>query len=394
MKKTYLYIHFSLILFLVVQAVTAQNSIHKRATDINVFIKSKILKEERQLLISLPDNYQRGVHKYPVIYVMDAEFLFDFTQSIVKIRAARNYMPKSIIVGIVNNTGKRNDMAIILKNKEGREFFGGYGGQSKTYHQFLKNEIIPFIDTNYRANSHRTIIGMSPTFGPVLEAFWNDPTLFKGYIILASELAQFTPTGKTVEDQIYSAIKSGKHFGNSLYIGKASRDLLKRPLEETLAYSHLNKALDTLDLQDFKYKIEVLEEEDHYGMAVPGIQHGLETIYPKTVWNIPYKSFWNSKSPAKAVKAYFDKLSLAYGFEIVPNEDSYYFIGNLLGVGRRLKNSKRNIELVAFLELAASYYPNSPVVHEKLAEAYRSVHKIKQALLSEKKVKELLKINP
>jgi len=366
--------------------VIAQESNNIRIIDRNVgqtiTLHSSILNEERELNISLPINYDRNIHDYPVIYVMDAEFLFDVTQSIVKIRAERNYMPRSIIVGIVNNTGKRNNMALILKNKEGREFFGGYGGKSKEHLKFLKDEVIPFLETNYRVNSHRTIIGMSPTFGPVLEAFWNDPKLFKGYIVLASELAQYTSNDKTVENRILSSIQSGNHSGNSLYIGKASRDLLKRPEEETYAYTNLNKALKKLNLQNVRYKIEVLEEEDHYGMSVPGIQHGLETIYPKDVWNIPYKKFRNSKKPAKSLKQFFDKLSKQYGFDIIPNEDSFYFIGNLLGVGRKLKSSKRYTELVEFLKLSINYYPNSAICYSYLSEAYASSNQIELAIFN------------
>jgi len=385
MKKIKIYLLLVQYLFisnLMAQVIETDYKIGKQ-----YFIKSEILNEERELLISLPVNYDRNVHDYPVIYVMDAEFLFDLTQSIVKIRAERNYMPRSIIVGIVNNTGKRNDMALVLKNKEGREFFGGYGGKSKEHVAFLKDEVIPFIEKKYRANSHRTIIGMSPTFGPVLEAFWNDPKLFKGYIILASELAQYTSNDKTVENRILTSIQSGKHSGNSLYVGKASRDLLNRPIEETQAYTNLNRALEKLNPQNVRYKIEVLDEEDHYGMSVPGIQHGLETIYPRNVWNIPYKSLRNAENPAKEIKQFFDKLSKQYGFEIIPNEDSFYFIGNILGVGRRLKSGKRYTELVELLELAVSYYPNSSIVHKRLSDAYTYVNDLEKAELSDKKSK-------
>ncbi|TJY35931.1 alpha/beta hydrolase [Pontimicrobium aquaticum] len=355
-----------------------------------LFIKSAVLNEDRQLLISLPKNYDNSVHDYPVIYVLDAEFLFDVTQSIVKIRAERNYMPRSIIVGIVNNTGKRNDMSLIIKNKDGREFFGGYGGKSKEHVKFLKDEVFPFIESNYRANSHRTIIGMSPTFGPVLEAFWNDPKLFKGYIILASELAQYTKNGKSIEEQILASVLSGNHSGNALYVGKASRDLLNRPPEEAEAYITLNTALKKLNLKDFKYNIEVLEEEDHYGMAVSGIQHGLETIYPKDVWNIPYKEFRNAKNPAKTLKQFYDELSKRYEFNVIPNEDAFYFVGNLSGISRRLKSNKRYKELVEFLELSVNYYPNSATLHKRLSEAYKSINEFEKAELSEKKYIQLL----
>ena len=66
-------------------------------------LSSEILNEQRDILISLPESYQHSVHKYPVVFVLDAEFLFDLTRSISTIRAARNQMPESIIVGITNN---------------------------------------------------------------------------------------------------------------------------------------------------------------------------------------------------------------------------------------------------------------------------------------------------
>ena len=371
----------------------AQETAKDYITGKQVFMKSEVLNEDRKLLVSLPSNYDKSVHDYPVIYVMDAEFLFDLTQAMVNIRAQRNYMPQSIIVGIVNNTGKRSDMALILKNKEGREFFGGYGGKSKEYVTFLKKEVIPFVEQKYRANQYRTIIGMSPTFGPVLEAFWNDPKLFRGYIVLASELAQNTANGKSVENQILAAVSSGNHSGNALYIGKASRDLLNRPLEEAKAYINLNTSIKNLNLKDFRYKIEVLENEDHYGMAVPGIQHGLETIYPKDVWNIPYKNFRNAKNPAKILKSYYDDLSKQYGFRVVPNEDAFYFVGNLSGIARRLKSQKRYKDLVAFLELSVNYYPNSAGLYKSLSEAYKSINELEKAEVSGKKAIALSKTN-
>lgn len=383
-----------LLVFIWQSPLRAQQDVAEKKDDISIGNKtsfySTILGERREFYISLPSNYNSSVHDYPVIYVMDAEYLFDFTQSVVKIRAGRNYMPQSIVVGIVNNTGKRNDMALILKDKEGHEFFGGYGGKSKEHLEFLKKEVIPFFEKEYRINTHRTIIGMSPTFGPVLEAFWHDPSLFKAYIILASELAQYTNSGTSIADQILTSIKSGKHSGNSLYIGKAADDLLRRPLAEKQAYADLNEAFAKLKLKSFRYTIEIIPDEDHYGMSIPGILHGLETIYPRAQWNFSYGSFWRAEKPAESIKKYFDDLSLQYGFEIVPNENAFYFIGNLLGAGRRLRAAKRYTELVKFLELAADYYPKSANVYKNLSQAYTLVNDIEKSALADKRATELL----
>ena len=47
-------------------------------------ITSAVLDEDRDVLISLPINYNRNIHSYPVIVVLDAEYLFEITTSIVK----------------------------------------------------------------------------------------------------------------------------------------------------------------------------------------------------------------------------------------------------------------------------------------------------------------------
>lgn len=323
-------------------------------------ISSKILNEDRDVFISLPSNYNRNIHSYPVIIVMDAEYLFEITSSIVKIKTSRNEMPESIIVGIPNNTGKRSDMALQLIKKDGQKFFGNNGGNSKMYLDFIRKELYPFIKDNYRANSHKTIIGMSPTFGPVLEAFWNEPDLFNSYIILAAELSLKTNSGETIAQKLEKSIQDSLRPNSSIYIGKAGDDILRRPPEEAKAFIELNHKLDSIANPKINYKIEILENENHYGMSISGIEHGLETVYPTEIWNIPYREFWNSESPAKEIKSFYKNLSEHYGFEIIPIEDSFYAAQTLSGTVRRLKRQGREKELKGVLELAIRYYPNSP----------------------------------
>lgn len=115
----------------------------------NFSISSKILNENRDVFISLPSNYNRNIHSYPIVIVMDAEYLFEITSAIVKIKVSRNEMPESIIVGIPNNTGKRSDMALQLVKNDGQKFFGDNGGKSKMYLDFIRKELYPFIEDNY-----------------------------------------------------------------------------------------------------------------------------------------------------------------------------------------------------------------------------------------------------
>lgn len=200
---------------------------------------------------------------------------------------------------------------------------------------------------------------MSPTFGPVLEAFWNEPDLFSGYIVLAAELSLNTVSGETVAQKILASVQDSLLPKVSIYIGKASDDLKRRPEEETKAFIELNQKLDSISNPKINYKVEILENENHYGMSISGIQGGLETIYPKKNWNVPYRKFWNSKNPANELKNFYDNISDQYGFEIIPLEDSFYASQTLLGTIRRLKRQGRKKELEDIINLAIEYYPNS-----------------------------------
>lgn len=342
-------------------ASVAQNLNDKITVGEKSSLRSEILDEEREVYISLPSNYSRNIHQYPVIIVLDAEYLFEITNAIVKIKSSRNEMPESIVVGIPNNTGKRYDMAMQLTYPDGSTFFGGADGvKIKDYVSFFGKELIPFLEMNYRVNHHKTIIGMSPTFGPVLEAFWNAPEMFDGYIVLASELAVKTKSGQTVAERILTAIQDQNRSKSAIYIGKAGDDLKRRPKEEALAYDELNRKLENTANPNVNYRIEILENENHYGMSISGIEHGLETVYPGELWSVPYRDFWNAEDPAKAIARFYKDLSDHYGFEILPIEDSFSFGSTLSGTLRRLSRQGREKELQGVLELARSYYPNSP----------------------------------
>lgn len=322
---------------------------------------SEVLNEQRDLLISLPDNYSRNIHRYPVIMVLDGEYLFELTRSIVNIKSSRNEMPESIVVGIPNTADGRYDMAMELQFPDGNTFFGDAdGAKINDYLSFLTNEVKPFVENQYRVNQHQTIIGMSPTFGPVLQSFWNHPELFDAHIVLAAEVSLTTATGETVKEKLLRAIQDMDRPKGAIYVGKAGDDLKRRPEAERQAYSELNDMLKKTANPDINYCIEILEEENHYGMAIAGIEHGLENIYPQELWTVPYRSFWNSDDPASALKRWYDQLSDAYGFEIFPLEDAFYASQTLKGTARRLNRQGRQKALRKFLELAITYYPNSP----------------------------------
>jgi predicted alpha/beta superfamily hydrolase len=133
-------------------------------------IHSTVLGEERTLLIRLPEDYSKSDKKYPVLYKLDgnkgtflqafsaAYYLFDMTDSV----------PDPIIVGI-ENTDRNRDM--------------GPDQRADNFIQFIKSELIPFVDTNYRTNGFRILCGQSYSSVFALFSFLKQPDVFDAYFL-------------------------------------------------------------------------------------------------------------------------------------------------------------------------------------------------------------------
>ena len=114
----------------------------------------------------LPPNYTTSKEKYPVIYMHDAQNLFDDTTSFVgewAVDETLNELYKRtgksfIVVGVENGGEKRIEEYTPWKHEK----YGG--GKGDIYINFLVKELKPFIDKNYRtlpAANQTAIIGSS-----------------------------------------------------------------------------------------------------------------------------------------------------------------------------------------------------------------------------------------
>lgn len=119
-----------------------------------------------KIWLYLPPNYSTSTKKYDVIYMHDAQNLFDDATSFVGewgVDETLNKLFKKtgkgfIVVGVENGGEKRIEEYTPWKNEK----YGG--GKGAIYVDFLKNTLKPFIDKNYRTNTkpeNTAIIGSS-----------------------------------------------------------------------------------------------------------------------------------------------------------------------------------------------------------------------------------------
>jgi predicted alpha/beta superfamily hydrolase len=221
MKKS-----FALLLFFCAIFTLAQERKHTATENVKI-ISEKFeipqLKTTRIIWIYLPKDYEKSNKKYEVMYLQDAQNLFDDATSYAgewQVDETLNKIFEKtgkslIVVGIDNGGEKRIEELSPYKNAK----YGG--GNGDNYVKFIVETLKPYIDKNYRTKTDKkfTTIGGSSlgalisvyaavkypeTFGKVLafsSAFWFN----------AKDLNEFISSSKVnLKHQKYYFIQ-GKH---------------------------------------------------------------------------------------------------------------------------------------------------------------------------------------
>ncbi len=137
-------------------------TLHKRAD-----FESRILAGRRELVVWLPPGYgDGGTERYPVMYFHDAQNVFEPHTAYVPGQywrlgeqagewiAAGRVQPV-ILVGIPHGGERRIDEFTPSRNPE-----NSYGGQAAQYGRMLVEEVMPFIDHQYRTRTGARYTGL------------------------------------------------------------------------------------------------------------------------------------------------------------------------------------------------------------------------------------------
>ncbi|NOR28012.1 MAG: alpha/beta hydrolase [Lutibacter sp.] len=164
---------FFILFCLTVSSLFSQSTEEKKSTaskNVSIikkeFVISGLNKISHKIWVYLPPNYAETSKKYPVIYMHDAQNLFDNATSYIgewEIDESLNSLFKKtgkgfIVVGIENGGTERINEYTPWKNEK----YGG--GKGAVYIDFMVHTLKPYIDANYRTKKqakHTGLIGSS-----------------------------------------------------------------------------------------------------------------------------------------------------------------------------------------------------------------------------------------
>ncbi|WP_040280544.1 alpha/beta hydrolase [Psychroserpens damuponensis] len=273
-------------------------------------IESSKLGESREIKIQLPRNYDpEGDILYPLVVVLDGDYLFEPMIGNADYHSYWGDMPKSIVIG-VNQAKTRNadlsysDTTYFPSDEGGSQFF-----------EFVGMELVPFINDNYLTSEFRIVVGHDQSANFLNYWLFKEDPLFRGYIAFSPDLSPEMVNrlneklSITTEDTFY-------------YLATADNDV--SVLREDIVAC--NTALSAIDNPKLHYRFDDFTDADHYSLVGLGIPKAINEIFGlyKPINRQEYKEkvLTYEEGPFAYLMKKYEDIEFFYGFEkkVVEND--------------------------------------------------------------------------
>jgi predicted alpha/beta superfamily hydrolase len=307
---------------------------------------SKVLNEERALDVYLPQDYEASGQKYPVLFVLDADNMLSFARTVGTTGEQSGFgnIPEMIVIGI-QNVDRERDMFPV------RVDYWPNSGSADRFLQFLSEELVPFIDRQYRTENFRLLYGASNAGLFVVHALLSQPDLFDAYIAASPTVGwcyQF------VFEEARTHLGPDKSLKKFLYMIWGKNDME----QVTRAVPYLENIIKEEAPGDLKWASRVIEDEGHVPYA--SLYEGFRFVFEG--WNFPPERY--ETADLKTIRSYYRALSEKYGFEVSIPMLVYLETGNAL---RRREKLQEAIEV---FKANLEHYPSDPNALFYLGEGY------------------------
>ena len=219
------------------------------------------LQERRDVKYYFPEDYDEK-KKYPLIVVLDAEYLFDQVVANAKFYNQFHGMPASIIVGI-----NQSEKSIRFDDCAWDEENGLPSEKGKKFFEFLGMEIIPYLDLNYSTAPFKMVVGYDITANYTNYWLFKENSLFNAYINISPTLAP------EMESRVPSRLAAfdKQMFYELIVEGEKSK--------ETPKIMAMDKAIKAIDKETLHYNFQLYEGADHISIATYGIGKAFDNIF-------------------------------------------------------------------------------------------------------------------
>ncbi|MBA4153142.1 alpha/beta hydrolase-fold protein [Flavobacterium sp.] len=225
---------------------------------------SKKLGADREIYISLPPSYEKDTNRnYPILLVLDAEYLFDPFQGALKFGNYWDDLPEVILVGICQNKTEER-----YADSEFDEETGLPDSTGANFFDFIGTELMPYLEKTYLIAPFKIIAGHDTTAGFTNFYLYKDNPLFDAYITLSPDLA--TDMENRIPERMGLITKPIYY-----YISTADGDVKK--MQKRI--KELDEKAKVIKNTTLNYKFDEFIGASHYSLVLHSIPNALYQFF-------------------------------------------------------------------------------------------------------------------
>ncbi|TVZ55366.1 hypothetical protein OD91_0612 [Lutibacter sp. Hel_I_33_5] len=352
----------SLIILCILFGVLAhsQKTIEKR-------YESDELQNFRNVKIYLPKGYEKdSIANFPLAIVLDGEKLMDLYIGNANFFAATDSAPEQIVVGIDMQNTKYRDAGYIKENSK-------LTIESKKFLLFLRDELLPYVEANYRTSPFISIVGEGISANLITYFLKEETPIFNAYLALNPKFS------KDINTQIESySLSRYQPMDNTFYFYTNSNPFMKP--EYSTAANNLATYLKSIDIKNFNVLYDDFSKSpsavSSIGEAIPRAFSKFFEIYAG-ITKDEFDKKIKDLSPIDAItyleSKYLD-IDFLFGSNLGIREQDIFAIEGIIidkEEGRHLKD---------FGNMILKLYPTSPMGDYYLGRFYEESKQFKKAL--------------
>ncbi len=390
---------FIIILVIIGQQISnAQNNTFLYSVGVADSLFSKTLNESRDIYIQVPESYHNDLTKqYPVVYVLDGEVFLPTVSNVFNFYSG-GFMPEMVIVGISNAKHRTRDLTPSkIITKYGMPF-NEENGEAPNFLKFIKDELIPYVESNYRVTDYRTLIGHSYGGLFAMYSLVNDPDIFDNYLCVDPSLDW---DNQKLLKQTKDVLSKQDFSKKSLYVSLSGQLHMQNPeitinnvMQDTTdftIFSRSNLMLSDI-VKDNKqsgltFKWQFYPNDLHGTIPLPSIKDGLLSTFEWFQWENTDKI--NDPETSKdellrIVQHREEKLFNHFGYSVSPYPEELLNMSGYMNLDMQQPEKSK-----MYFELALKYFPKSANAYDSMADYYESQNDTQNALVFVTKAYEL-----
>ena len=267
--------HFTIFFILLTSQATAQvPKLYNHIVNDVHWIHSRVLHQDRQIYIHVPKLDSADIHKaLPVLYLLDGENHFHILSAYIEYLRHWQVIPPMIVVGMVNADRIKD----LTPTNSLIDFDGKVDSKYKTsggneqFFTFIQQELMPYIETNYKTTPFKIFAGHSFGGLTVINCMLMHPDMFDAYIAISPSLwfgnkYVLRLTEQKIPDL---SMKDKKIFYSVANEDGTFRDDLLN-FDKLLKHDHL---------KTLKHEYKHYPFEDHMTAPIPAYYDALRFVY-------------------------------------------------------------------------------------------------------------------